>query len=66
MWEKEGVDRMSLGLVVYINGTSIFYTWEQFGISEQEFDELPRDVQEKIAWDKITENLNWGFYKRKE
>lgn len=57
---------MSLGLVVYINGTSIFYTWRQFGISEQEFDELPRDVQEKIAWDKITENLHWGFYKRKE
>lgn len=57
---------MSLGLVVYINRTSIFYTWKQLGITEQKFDELPRDVQEKIAWNRIAENLNWGFYKREE
>lgn len=63
---------MSKGLTVFIStrmrGSTCkeFYTWDNLGITEQEFDDLTREVQEKFAWEIVSENLNWGFFKGKE
>lgn len=43
-----------------------FYSWDKLGITEQEFDDMPKEIQEKFAWEIASENLEWGFYKGKE
>ena len=63
---------MSKGITVFVSTDKVgsksemFYSWESLGITEQEFDDLPREAQEKFAWSIVSENINWGFYKVKE
>ena len=35
-------------------------------VKEQEFDDMPKEIQEKFAWEIASENIEWGFYKGKE
>lgn len=63
---------MSKGLTVFIKtgmrGSEVkeFYSWDKLGITEQEFDDMPKEIQEKFAWEIASENLEWVFYKGKE
>ena len=63
---------MSKGLTVFIKtslcGSEVkeFYSWDKLGITEQDFDAMPLEEQEKFAWEIASENLEWGFYKGKE
>ena len=63
---------MSKGLTVFIKtsmcGSEVkeFFPWDKLGITEQDFDAMSLEEQEKFAWEIASENLEWGFYKGKE
>lgn len=63
---------MSKGLTVFIKtsmcGSEVkeFFPWDKLEITEQDFDAMPLKEQEKFAWEIVSENLEWGFYKGKE
>lgn len=63
---------MRKGLNIYIGTCMLgsqcndFYTWEQLGITEEEFDAMSIDEQEKLVWEIASQNLDWGFFKSEE
>lgn len=63
---------MSKGLTVFIKtsmcGSEVkeFFPWDKLGITEQDFDAMSLEEQEKFAWEIASEKLEWGFYKGKE
>lgn len=61
---------MSKGMHFFLNsGANIhstyktFCTWDELGITEEEWDAMPEDEQEELAKEIAFGQSDWGFYK---
>lgn len=60
------------GITVFISTSMVgsecrnFYPWDTLGITEQEFDSMSMDEQEKFVWEIASQDIEWGFYKGEE